>query len=123
MNHVFIEKHQAEFSIKAMCRVLKVTRSSWHQRRHQINRHQQFRLVCDNVVREAFSDAEQRYGTLRLTDGLRAQGLVYNIKIVAVSLRWQRLPHRWKLALSARSYRSVVTVSHSQSLAGRCPRG
>ncbi|CCU34332.1 transposase InsF for insertion sequence IS3A/B/C/D/E/fA [Salmonella enterica subsp. enterica serovar Agona str. 39.O.03] len=29
----------------------------WHQRRHQINQRQQFRLVCDNVVREAFSDA------------------------------------------------------------------
>lgn len=30
MKHVFIEKHQAEFSIKAMYRVLKVTRSSWY---------------------------------------------------------------------------------------------
>lgn len=57
MKYVFIEKHQAEFSIKAMCRVLKVTHSCWyrwHQRHHQINRHQQFRLVCDNVVRKAF---------------------------------------------------------------------
>ncbi len=47
MKYVFIEKHQAEFSIKAMCRVLQVARSGWyvwHQRRHQINRRQQFRL-------------------------------------------------------------------------------
>ncbi len=83
MKYVFIEKHQAEFSIKAMCRVLQVARSGWyvwHQRRHQINRRQQFRLVCDNVVREAFSDAKQRYGAPRLTDELRAQGRVYNIK-------------------------------------------
>lgn len=60
MKYVFIEKHQAEFSIKAMCRVLQVARSGWyvwHQRRHQINQRQQFRLVCDNVAREAFSDA------------------------------------------------------------------
>ncbi|OKU32679.1 transposase, partial [Escherichia coli] len=27
MKYVFIEKHQAEFSIKAMCRVLRVARS------------------------------------------------------------------------------------------------
>ncbi|EGH8509782.1 hypothetical protein IFE76_003554 [Salmonella enterica] len=27
----------------------------WHQRRHQINRRQQFCLACDNVVREAFN--------------------------------------------------------------------
>ncbi|MCF7237090.1 hypothetical protein L3W84_24965, partial [Escherichia coli] len=29
MKYVFIEKHQAEFSIKAMCRVLRVARSGW----------------------------------------------------------------------------------------------
>lgn len=55
MKYVFIEKHQAEFSIKAMCRVLQAARSGWymwHQRSHQINRRQQFRLVCDNVVQE-----------------------------------------------------------------------
>lgn len=60
MKYVFIEKLQAEFSTKAMCRVLQVARSGWyvwHQRRHQINQRQQFRLICDNVVREAFSDA------------------------------------------------------------------
>lgn len=54
-----------------MCRVLQVTRSGWyiwHQRRYQVNRRQQFRLVCDNVVREAISDAKQRYGAPRLTD-------------------------------------------------------
>ncbi len=30
MKYVFIEKHQAEFSIKAMCRVLRVARSGWY---------------------------------------------------------------------------------------------
>jgi putative transposase len=29
MKYVFIEKHQAEFSIKAMCRVLRVA-SGWY---------------------------------------------------------------------------------------------
>ncbi len=71
MKYVFIEKHQAEFSMKATCRVLQVARSGWyvwHQHRHQINQRQQFCLVCDNVVREAFSDTKQRYGAPRLTD-------------------------------------------------------
>ncbi|CCU26051.1 transposase InsF for insertion sequence IS3A/B/C/D/E/fA [Salmonella enterica subsp. enterica serovar Agona str. 57.A.08] len=60
MKYVFIEKHPAAFRIKAMCRVLQVARSGWDgwaQRRHQINQRQQVRLVCDNVVRGAFSDA------------------------------------------------------------------
>ncbi|ECD9441969.1 IS3 family transposase, partial [Salmonella enterica subsp. salamae] len=108
MKYVFIEKHQAEFSIKAMCRVLQVARSGWyvsHQRRHQINRRQQFRLVCDNVVREAFSDAKQRYGAPRLTDELRAQGRVYNIKTVAASLRRQGLRAKASRRFSPVSYR------------------
>ncbi|HBJ6759746.1 TPA: IS3 family transposase [Salmonella enterica subsp. houtenae serovar 48:g,z51:-] len=108
MKYVFIEKHQAEFSIKAMCRVLQVARSGWyiwHQRRHQINRRQHFRLVCDNVVREAFSDAKQRYGAPRLTDELRAQGRVYNIKTVAASLRRQGLRAKASRRFSPVSYR------------------
>ncbi len=40
MKYVFIEKHLAEFSIKAMCRVLRAARSGWYvwrARRHQLN--------------------------------------------------------------------------------------
>ncbi|EEP8432677.1 IS3 family transposase [Salmonella enterica] len=111
MKYVFIENHQTEFNIKAMCRVLQVARSGWyvwHQRRHQINRRQRFRLVCDNVVREAFSDAKQRYGAPRLTDELRAQGRVYNIKTVAASLRRQGLR-----AKASRRFRPVSYREHS----------
>ncbi|STM42002.1 IS3 element transposase [Escherichia coli] len=47
MKYVFIEKHQAEFSIKAMCRVLRVARSGWYtwcQRRTRISTRQQLRI-------------------------------------------------------------------------------
>ncbi|EMO2969511.1 IS3 family transposase, partial [Salmonella sp. NW888] len=110
MKYVFIENHQAEFSIKAMCRVLQIARSGWyvwHQRRHQINRRQRFRLVCDNVVREAFSDAKQRYGAPRLTDELRAQGYQFNVKTVAASLRRQGLR-----AKASRRFRPVSYRKH-----------
>ena len=108
MKYVFIEKHQAEFSIKAMCRVLQVTRSGWyiwHQRRYQVNRRQQFRLVCDNVVREAFSDTKQCYGAPRLTDELRAQAYRFNVKTVAASLRRQGLRAKASRKFSPVSYR------------------
>ncbi|ECB7943117.1 IS3 family transposase [Salmonella enterica subsp. enterica serovar Kottbus] len=110
MKYVFIEKHQAEFNIKAMCRVLQIARSGWyvwHQRRHQINRRQRFRLVCDNVVREAFSDAKQRYGAPRLTDELRAQGYQFNVKTVAASLRRQG-----RRAKASRRFRPVSYRKH-----------
>ncbi|ENB7760654.1 IS3 family transposase [Salmonella enterica subsp. enterica serovar Bredeney] len=110
MKYVFIENHQAEFNIKAMCRVFQVARSGWHvwhQRRHQINRRQRFRLVCDNVVREAFSDAKQRYGAPRLTDELRAQGYQFNVKTVAASQRRQGLR-----AKASRRFRPVSYREH-----------
>ncbi len=94
MKYVFIEKHQAEFSIKAMCSVLQVARSggyAWTQRRAGINSRQQFRLSCDNAVHGAFHRAKQRYGAPRLTDELHAQGYHFNVKTVAASLRRQGL--------------------------------
>ncbi|EBN9302078.1 IS3 family transposase [Salmonella enterica] len=110
MKYVFIEKHQAEFNIKAMSRVLQIARSGWyvwHQRRHQINQRQRFRLVCDNVAREAFSDAKQRYGAPRLTDELRAQGYQFNVKTVAASLRRQG-----RRAKASRRFRPVSYRKH-----------
>ncbi|EAU5570101.1 IS3 family transposase [Salmonella enterica] len=110
MKYVFIEKHQAEFNIKAMCRVLQIARSGWyvwHQRRHQINQRQRFRLVCDNVAGEAFSDAKQRYGAPRLTDELRAQGYQFNVKTVAASLRRQG-----RRAKASRRFRPVSYRKH-----------
>jgi putative transposase len=71
MKVVFIEKHQAEFSIKAMCRVLRVAHSSWYAwrcHRHQGSSRQRFRLVCDDIVSKAFNNAKQRYGAPRLAD-------------------------------------------------------
>ena len=94
MKYVFIEKHQAEFSIKAMCRVLRVARSGWYtwcQRRTRISTRQQFRQHCDSVVLAAFTRSKQRYGAPRLTDELRAQGYPFNVKTVAASLRRQGL--------------------------------
>lgn len=88
MKYVFIEKHQAEFSIEAMCRVLRVARSGWYARctrRHQISRRQQFRLACDAAVFRMFTGAKQRYGTPRLADEFP----MYNIKTIADSLRRQ----------------------------------
>ncbi|MBN3066315.1 IS3 family transposase [Pectobacterium aquaticum] len=104
MKYVFIEKHQAEFSVKAMCRVLRVARSGWYvwRRRHcQINPRQQFRLVCDDAVRNAFAEAKQRYGAPRLADELPE----YNIKTIAASLRRQGLRAKASRKFSPVSYR------------------
>ena len=109
MKYVFIEKHQAEFSIKAMCRVLRVARGGWYtwcQRRTRISTRQQFRQHCDSVVLAAFTRSKQRYGAPRLTDELRDQGYPFNVKTVAASLRRQGLRAKASRKFSPVSYRA-----------------
>ncbi|MEY0256317.1 IS3 family transposase [Morganella morganii] len=104
MKYVFIEKYRTEFSIKAMCRVLRVARSGWYAwrlRRHQLNHRQQFRLICDAAVLRAFAEAKQRYGAPRLADELPE----YNIKTIAGSLRRQGLRAKASRKFSPVSYR------------------
>ena len=108
MKYVFIEKHQAEFSIKAMCRVLGVARSGWYvwtQQRLALNLRQQFRLSCDSAVHEAFHRAKQCYGAPSLTDELHAQGYRFNVKTVAANLRRQGLRAKASRKFSPVSYR------------------
>jgi putative transposase len=50
MKYVFIEKHQAEFSVKAMCRVLWAARSGWYAWLKRRRPSKQFRLSCDTAV-------------------------------------------------------------------------
>ncbi len=79
MKYVFIENHRAEFSIKAMCRVLRVARSGWYvwlRRRHQMSLRQQFRLTCDAAVHKAFIEAKQRYGAPRLADEMWSRAVI-----------------------------------------------
>ncbi|EPW1928878.1 IS3-like element ISEc16 family transposase [Escherichia coli] len=105
MKYVFIENHRAEFSIKAMCRVLRVARSGWYvwlRRRHQMSLCQQFRLTCDAAVHKAFFEAKQRYGAPRLADELPE----FNIKTIAASLRRQGLRAKASRKFSPVSYRA-----------------
>ncbi|WP_128178868.1 IS3 family transposase [[Pantoea] beijingensis] len=104
MKYVFIDKHQAEFRINAMCRVLQIARSGWYAwrlRRHRTGPRQQFRLTCDGAVRQAFTEAKQRYGAPRLADELPE----YNIKTIAASLRRQGLRAKAGRKFSPVSYR------------------
>ncbi len=71
----------------------------WRLRRQQITPRQQFRLVCDTAVRQAFTEAKQRYGAPRLADELPE----YNVKTIAASLRRQGLRANRCAGSSARS--------------------
>lgn len=98
-----------------MCRVLRVARSGWYtwrKRRLRVNTRRQFRLSCDAAVSSAFHHSKQRYGAPRLADELRAQGLPYNVKTIAASLRWKGVRAK-AVGVSARSA-TVSTVCRCQ---------
>ena len=105
MKYVFIEKHQAEFSIKTMCRVLRVAHNGWYVwrcRHHQANSRQRSRLLCGDAVSKEFNNTKQPYGAPRLADELPE----YNVKTIAVSLRRQGLRAKAARKFSPVSYRN-----------------
>jgi putative transposase len=107
---------KAEFSIKAMCWVLRVARSGRYarcSRYHRISQRQQFRLACDAAVLKVFIDAKQKYGVPRLTDELPE----YNIKTIDASLRRQGLR-----AKDARKFRPVSYREHGLPVCENLPK-
>lgn len=123
MKYVFIENHRAEFSLKAMCRVLQVARSGWYAwcfRRDRLNTRQQFRAACDIAVREAFENARHIYGAPRLA----AELPIYNVKTIAASLRRQGLRAKAAQKFSPVSYREHgLPVSENLLRQDFCARG
>ncbi|CAI1598238.1 Uncharacterised protein [Serratia marcescens] len=114
MKYVFIDKYQVEFSIKSMCRVLRLARNGWYawqKQRTVMSVRQQFRSRFDSAVRDAFLQAKQRYGEPRLTDELQAQGLSFNVKAVAANLHRQGLR-----AKTARKFSLVSCLPVSENL-------
>ncbi|KTS72230.1 transposase [Pantoea stewartii] len=70
MKYVFIQQDQAEFCIKAMCRVLRVARSGWYawqKRRTVVSTHQQFRRGCEPVPSGVQSNSSQEVQPGQLT--------------------------------------------------------
>lgn len=74
---------------------------AWLKRRHQPGPSQQFRLIWDTAVSQAFTEAKQCYGAPRLAEELPE----YNIKTIAASLRRQGLRAKVCRKFSSISYR------------------
>ncbi|SEA62689.1 hypothetical protein SAMN02982996_02077 [Lonsdalea quercina] len=110
VKYVFIDKHQVEFSIKAMCWVLRVARSGWYawQNRRTVTAFVgSSGAAVTAAVHETFWQAKQRYGAPCLADELHAQGYCYNMKSVAASLRLQA-----QRAKAARRFSPVSYCEH-----------
>ena len=100
-----IARHQGEFSVRLMCRVLEVSVAGFYAYR---KRPESWRAMIDDVlmahIRIAFAESGETYGAPRVLQELRAAGLPTSTKRVARLMRADGLVAR------PRSRRRVVTT-------------
>lgn len=108
-----IHRHEAQFRVRMMCRVLRVSPSGyyeWHSRAPSARVLRRAQL--DAQVRTAFIAQKGRAGAPRLRRGLNKQGIGAGRHQVAQSLRRQGLR-----AKGARKYKATTNSKHSLPVA------
>ena len=114
MEYAFIQNHSQQLNLKALCRLLKVSRSShygWLQQQQRIRQRQQRQTEFDQEVARLFAKNKGCDGARRLQRQLLAQGFkgfTCNRKTVAAS------PHRQGLvAKAARKFKATPHSKHN----------
>lgn len=75
MKYAFILAHQAEFGVRAMCRVLRVHFSGFYAwLKEPLSRRAQDDARQTELIRQAWCDSGKVYGYRKLADDLRDQG-------------------------------------------------
>ena len=111
MKYAFIQNHRQQFNLKALCRLLEVSRSSyyeWLQHQQRLPQRQQRQTAFDQTVAQLFANSKGCNGARRLQRQLRVSGYTCNRKTVAASLRRQGL-----VAKAARKFKATTHSKHS----------
>jgi putative transposase len=75
VKYAFMQAHQAEFGVRAMCRVLRVHFSGFYAwLKEPLSRRAQEDVRQTELIRQAWSDSGKVYGYRKLTDDLRDLG-------------------------------------------------
>jgi len=110
VRYQFIKEHHNEFCLAALCRVMSVCRGgfyAWSKRTRSV-RAQQNDLLTEQI-QTAFDQSEQTYGSPRVFDQLKADGIACSQKRVARLMRLNALR-----AVPARRF--VVTTDSAHTL-------
>lgn len=113
MRYAWIESQEGSFSVKAMCRVLKVRRSgyyAWKRPRASERKAEAKRL--DEAIRRQFDVHKGRYGSPRVTEELKAEG--WRVGRPRVAKRMRALGLR---ARAARKYKATTQSKHNLPVA------
>ncbi|MEX0452010.1 IS3 family transposase, partial [Spiribacter sp. 218] len=115
MKYAAIHQHRSAHSIARQCAVLGVSRSgyyAWLRRRETTSQRLAERAKRDAKVVELFEAKKRRYGSPRLREELKAEGMAMNRKTVAESMRRQGLRAR-----AAKPLRHTTDSGHSLGVA------
>lgn len=98
-----------------MCRVLGASRPGyycWSHRQHHPSARQQRQSLLDQRVKDAFSSRKERSGAPMITLDLKDEGLSFNRKTVAASMRRQGLR-----AKAAKKFKATTNSNHGLPVA------
>ena len=115
MKYAFIQKNQGLFSVYRMATALNVSRSGFYRWLNSNACHSprvQAREMLDEAVKKAFHKSKARYGSPRVAVELADQGLRYDPKTVAASMKRQGLR-----AKARRKFKATTNSSHNLSVA------
>lgn len=115
MRFEFIHAHRCEFSMAAMIRVLKVSRSGFYYWLNSIDNpspRQQFRTVRDEKVLESFTKSKGRYGARRIKKDMAADDIEHDIKTIRCSMIRQGLK-----AKAAKPFKVTTDSDHKLPIA------
>jgi len=105
MRYAFISAHEGEFSVKRMCRVLKVTRSGYYAwRHHPASQREQANQALLEQIRVAYQTSRKTYGSPRIHAYLLRKGVFCGRNRVA------RLMHTYQLVAKKAHRRYPVTT-------------
>jgi len=108
VRYAFIDEQRPHHALSVLCRVMKVSRSGYHDWRGARDGDGPVRpgrrRHIDRLVREAFERHKGRYGAPRLTCALGHEGHRFNRKTVAASLARQGLRAKARKRFKATTY-------------------
>lgn len=113
MRYKFINENQNAISVQRMCAVLKVSRNSYYTWCHSaptLRDHQNEEIL--ERIREIHRQSRQTYGSPRMCDALRQEGLYCNHKRIARLMRLHgiraKMVRRFKVTTRSRSTQAIA---------------
>lgn len=113
MRYRFIDGHKKVWPIDLMCGVLGVSRSGFYDwARRGPSRRAQANVLLDGRIHDIFSRHRQRYGSPRIVDELRDEGIACSENRVARRMRVLELK-----AIQARKFKVTTDSNHTKPVA------